>query len=80
MHEPKAPQEWLHDLALDELDENDLAAYLSDVAGTDPPWRHVDLPGEASDELTTDGLGPDEPAAGDDGAGGAEGTIPPVFA
>jgi hypothetical protein len=58
---------------LDELDENDLPAYLSDVAGTDPPWRHVDLPGEASDELTTDGLGPDEPAAGDDGAGGADG-------
>jgi RNA polymerase primary sigma factor len=75
MHEPEAPQEWSHDLVLDELDAPDVGAYPSEAAGTDPPWRHGDLPGEGPEgpeELTADGLGPDELAAGDEGAGGAD--------
>jgi RNA polymerase sigma factor (sigma-70 family) len=75
MHEPEAPQEWSHDLVLDELDAPDVGAYPSEAAGTDPPWRHGDLPGEGPEgpeELTADGLGPDELTAGDEGAGGAD--------
>src|SRR5262247_600706 len=66
MHEPTASQECADDLF---LDEEDLGAYLSETASTDPPWNHADLPGEAPDALTDDVLGPNELAAGDGGAG-----------
>jgi RNA polymerase primary sigma factor len=69
-HEPEAPQARPDDLF---LDGNAWEAYLSDAAGTDPPWQHVDRLGESFDELAADVLEPDHLLTNDEGAGGADG-------